>query len=95
MFQFFVNLLTGNFLATKLVLYALFVFVLPIVLHNLWVNMVSEALGWVFSHLSGYQAGVSVSGLTAWFFEHLRLGEALQILLNLYVVRVIIQFIKP
>lgn len=95
MFQFFVNLITSNFTATKLVLYSLFVFVLPVVLHNLWVDIVSEVLRWVFSHISDFPTLVSVSGLTAWFFEHLRLGEALQILLNLYLLRYIIHVLKP
>ena len=91
-----VSFFTSNFLATKIILYALFVFVLPVVLHNLWVDLINEAIQYIFQKATVEGSTLATfTGLSAWFAIHLRLDEALTILLNIYIVRRIISLIKP
>jgi hypothetical protein len=70
--------------ATKIVLYGLFVFILPIILWNVWVEITEAVLGLLSSAFQGVNTpsgGFSFSfasfgSLAVWFASNLRLGEA-------------------
>ncbi len=78
------NFLTNNFNASKLILYALFVFVLPVILWNIWVEITEFMLGLLSSAFSSVDVPsggfgfsfASLGSLAVWFASNLRLGEA-------------------
>jgi hypothetical protein len=77
------NFLTNNFNATKIILYSLFVLILPIILWNVWVEITEAVLGLLSSAFQGVDVpfGVdfsfaSLGSLAVWFASNLRLGEA-------------------
>jgi hypothetical protein len=78
------NFLTNHFGATKIILYGLFVMVLPVILWNAWVEVVSFGLNLLFSTFQGISTpsggfGFSFSSIGAfavWLGSSLRLQEA-------------------
>jgi hypothetical protein len=91
------NFLTNNFNATKLILYGLFVLVLPVILWNVWIE-ITEA---VLSLLSGAFSSVntpsglgfsfaSLGSLAVWFASNLRLGEAFVAFVSALTIRVMV-----
>jgi len=77
------NFLSNSFSATKIILYGLFVFVLPIVLWNVWIGITEAVLSLLSSAFQGVNtpSGLSFSfaslgSLAVWFASNLRLGEA-------------------
>ncbi len=92
------NFLTNNFNATKLILYGLFVLVLPIVLWNLWVEITELVLGLLSStfasvHVPSSGFGFSFASLGAfavWLASSLRLGEAFVAFVSALTIRVMV-----
>ncbi len=90
------NFLTNNFNATKLILYSLFVLVLPIILWNIWIEITELILGLLFSAFQGVNTpsgGFSFSfsslgSLAVWFASNLRLGEAFVAFLSALTIRI-------
>ncbi len=77
--------LSNNFTATKIVLYSLFVLILPVVLWNLWVEIVEFGLSFLLSAFQGVQPSLpgpisfsfaSFGSFAVWLASNLRLGEA-------------------
>ncbi len=78
------NFLTNNFNATKLILYGLFVLILPVILWNVWVEITEFMLGLLVGAFSsvntpssgfGFSFG-SLGSFAVWLASNLRLGEA-------------------
>ncbi len=90
------NFLSNNFNASKLILYALFVLVLPVVLWNIWIEITEFLLGFLFSVFQGVDTssgGLSFSfsslgSLAVWFASNLRLGEAFVAFLSALTIRI-------
>jgi len=90
------NFLTNNFNATKLILYSLFVAILPVILWNVWVEITEAVLGLLssaFSSLDVPSSGVgfsfaSLGSLAVWFASNLRLGEAFVAFISALTIRV-------
>ena len=60
----------------KALLFTLLSLVLPVVLHNFLVEYLTEFVEWLLSHVLPRQDIVlSFTGLTAWFFDVLRLPD--------------------
>jgi hypothetical protein len=78
------NFFTNFHGATKIILYALFVLVLPVILWNVWIEVtefVLSLLSSAFSSVDIPSGGFSFSfaslgSLAVWFASNLRLGEA-------------------
>ena len=89
------NFLTNNFNATKIILYGLFVLVLPVILWNVWVEITETVLGLLSSAFQGVDvpSGVgfsfaSLGSLAVWFATNLRLGEAFVAFVSGITIRV-------
>ena len=76
---------------------SLFVFVLPVVLYNVFFEILGLILGYINSHLSssGLSAAViSVTGLGAWLVTQMRLPECFSVLLSACGLRFTISMIR-
>jgi hypothetical protein len=90
------NFLTNNFNATKLILYGLFVLVLPIILWNVWVEITELVLGFLSSAFQGVNTPsggfsfsfASLGSLAVWFASNLRLGEAFVAFVSALTIRI-------
>lgn len=93
------NFLTNNFSATKLVLYSLFVLVLPIILWNVYVEITEVVLDLLSSAFQGLNANInsnnnfsfsfsSISSLAAWLASNLRISEAFVSFISGLTIRV-------
>jgi len=90
------NFLTNNFNATKIILYALFVLVLPIVLWNVWIEITELLLGLLSSAFQGVNtpsSGFSFSfasfgSFAVWLASNLRLGEAFVAFISALTIRI-------
>jgi hypothetical protein len=89
------NFLTNNFNATKIILYILFVLVLPVLLWNVWVevnefmlSLLSSAFQGVDVPSSGFSFSFAQLGsLAVWFASNLRLGEAFVAFISALTIR--------
>ncbi len=92
------NFLTNNFNATKFILYALFVFILPVILWNVWIEITEFILGLLSSAFSSVDVpssgfGFSFASLGAfavWLASSLRLGEAFVAFVSALTIRVMV-----
>ena len=90
------NFLTNNFNATKLILYSLFVVILPVILWNVWVGITEFMLSLLSSAFQGVGVPSSALGfsfsyfgsLAVWFATNLRLGEAFVAFVSGITIRV-------
>jgi len=90
------NFLTNNFNATKLILYGLFVLVLPVLLWNVWVEITEFILGLLSSSFASVDVPSSGFGfsfasfgsLAVWFASNLRLGEAFVAFISGLTIRI-------
>jgi hypothetical protein len=81
--------------AAKVVLYGLFVFILPIILWNVWIEITETVLGLLSSAFQGVDvpsSGFSFSfsqlgALAVWFASNLRLGEAFVAFISALTIR--------
>ena len=80
----------ARWLALKAVLYALFVVILPVVLWNLGVDWVEALLNWAVAQLPTDSFVANLGGLAGWFAVQLRLPEAITVVVNGLVVRMIL-----
>jgi hypothetical protein len=90
------NFLTNSFNATRLILYGLFVLVLPVILWNVWAEITELILGLLSSAFQGVDTSGSVSSfsfaslgsLAVWFASNLRLGEAFVAFVSALTIRI-------
>jgi len=95
------NFFTNHFNATKLILYGLFVFVLPVVLWNIFVEMVEVVLGLLNFYFSGINpslGGITLpvsqfGSLAVWMVGQLRIPEALVALVSGLTIRITVDFV--
>jgi len=83
LFSALLTFLSNNFKATKIVLYSLFVLILPLVLWNLWVEIAEFGLRFLLSSFQNVQlpgpisfSFASFGSFAVWLASNLRLGEA-------------------
>lgn len=83
-----------KWVAMRAFFYSLFVFVLPIILYNLFGKIVSELGSYALSHV-GSQSSIVIqlSGLAAYLAARLRLPEALSLVLSALSLRAALNFI--
>jgi len=89
------NFFTNFHGAVKIVLYVLFVFILPIILWNVWVEITEFILSLLSSAFQGVNTpsgGLSFSfasfgSLAVWFASNLRLGEAFVAFISALTIR--------
>jgi hypothetical protein len=90
------NFLTNSFNATRIILYGLFVLVLPVVLWNVWVEITEFMLSLLSSAFQGVDVSssgfsfsfASLGSLAVWFASNLRLGEAFVAFVSALTIRV-------
>jgi len=94
------NFLSNHFLSTKAVLYALFTLVIPVVLWNVWV----EIIGFLLERLLGLFSGINVpsnvsfsfaslGSFAVWLAGVLRLPEAFVVFVSGLGIRVLVGFL--
>ncbi len=94
------NFLTNSFNATRLILYALFVSVLPIVLWNIWVEIMEFLLGLLSSAFASVNTSnsfffsfASIGSLAVWLASQLRLAEAFVAFLSGITIRLTVDIL--
>jgi len=95
------NFLTNNFNATKIILYTLFILVLPVVLWNLWVEISEFMLSLLSSAFSSVDVSLgsfsfsfaSLGALAVWFASNLRLGEAFVAFVSAITIRLTVDIL--
>jgi hypothetical protein len=94
------NFFSNHFSALKIVLYALFTLTLPIILWNLFVEIVELGLNLLAGYFSGIQTPSNITlslsslgSLAVWLGSQLRLGEAFTMLISGLTIRLTVDII--
>lgn len=82
--------MAARWLAAKAVAYALVVVILPVVLWNLGVDWIEAVLNWAIGQLPADSFIADLSGLAGWFAVQLKLTQAVQVIVNALVVRLVL-----
>ena len=95
------NFFTNHFNATKVILYALFTLVLPIVIWNVFVEIAEFTLGLLNSYLSGINPALGnlilpvaqFGALAVWMVSQLRIPEAITALVSGLTIKITVDFL--
>jgi hypothetical protein len=95
------NFFSNHFGATKVVLYALFVLILPIVIWNVFVEITEAVLELLASYFSGINLPFGnltlpvarFGALAVWMVANLRIPEALTALISGLTIRITVDFL--
>ncbi len=94
------NFLTNSFNATKIILYALLVLILPIILWNVWVEITEFMLSLLSSAFASVDTGgsfsfsfASIGSLAVWLASQLRLAEAFVAFLSGIAIRLTVDIL--
>ncbi len=95
------NFLTNNFNATKIILYALFTLILPIVIWNVFMELAEAVLGLLNSYFSGINPSLGnitlpvaqFGALAVWMVSQLRLPEAITALISGITIKITVDFL--
>jgi len=95
------NFLTNHYVALKLVLYGLFFLVLPVVIWNVFMELVEMSLGVLNSYFSGVNTSLGnivlpvsqFGGLAIWMVSNLRLPEAITALISGLTIKITVDFL--
>ncbi len=100
MVSILLNFFTNHFSALRIVLFTLFTLTLPIVLWNLFVEIVELGLNLLAGYFSGIQGPgnitlslASLGSLAIWMAGQLRLGEAFTMLISGLTIRLTVDII--
>ncbi len=83
----------AQFLAFKIILFALFTVILPIILYNFALEWMLQLLGFALSYVSGSLPGDTMpnfTGLAGWFMVNLNMPEIVTTIVSALAVRLLI-----
>ena len=95
------NFLTNNFNATKLILYLLFTLILPVIIWNIFMELMETVLGLLASYFSGINTSLGnlvipvaqFGPLAVWMVANLRIPEAITALISGLTIKITVDFL--
>ena len=90
-----VGFMLNNVLATKVILTALFVVVLPIVLHNFLIDFASDLIQYVMTKINegDHSVLIQTTGLGAWLFVTVNFGAVVSVILGAVSLKFVLKLI--